>query len=294
MTAPPVAAAPDRTAATETVGGALAAARKYIAPGDARSLLSHLLRRDAAYLIAHDRDALNEHTLHGFEQLVARRFAGEPVAYLTGRREFFGIEFGVTPAVLIPRPETELLVELALERMPVDRPSRLLDLGTGSGCVALSIAAHRPRAHVMAIDCSPEALAVARKNARTLELRRVEFEAGNWFAAIGDRQFDLIVANPPYVAAHDRCLEEDVLHFEPRAALCGGADGLDALRIITAGASAHLVTCGWLLLEHGHDQGPACRDLLEASGFVAVFTRRDLAGIERVSGGRFDGAQANR
>lgn len=294
MTEAPVARASERTADTATVGDALAAARRSITPVDARILLSHVMQRDAAYLVAHDRDALGAHCLHEFGALVSRRAAGEPVPYLTGRREFFGIEFKVTPAVLIPRPETELLVELALERIPADRQCRVLDLGTGSGCIALSIARHRPQARVTATDCSRDALAVARENAAVLGARHVEFAAGSWFAAVRGSQFDLIVSNPPYVAVGDRCLDEGDLRFEPRDALRSGAGGLDSLRLIAAGASAHLPADGWLLLEHGHDQGRACRTMLKAAGFAAVFTHRDLAGIERVSGGRFDSGSQSR
>lgn len=277
---------PASAPASPTIGQALAAARARIASVDACVLLSHALRRDAAYLIAHAEDALDRELGREFEALIARRTAGEPVAYITGRREFFGLEFKVTPAVLIPRPETELLVELALERIPTDRPFRVLDLGTGSGCVAASIAVNRPQARVMATDRSREALAVAQENAHALGARNVGFAAGGWFVAVGGRCFDLIVSNPPYVAEGDPHLHQGDLRFEPRTALTGGTDGLDALRLIAGEAHMHLAAGGWIICEHGHDQGRQCRAMLEAARLGAVFTHRDFAGIERVSGGQ--------
>lgn len=294
MTGTAATRAADSASPTRTISDALAAARTRITWSDARVLLSHAMQRDAAYLIAHDRDALDARCLHEFRALVSRRAAGEPVAYITGRREFFGIEFNVTPDVLIPRPETELLVELALRHIPADGPWRVLDLGTGCGCIALSIAMHRPQARLTATDCSQDALAVARENAAALGARHVEFAAGVWFAAVHGSQFDLIVSNPPYVAAGNHCLEEGDLRFEPRDALRSGAGGLDALHLVAAGAPAHLAADGWLLFEHGYDQGRACRAMLKAAGFAAVFTQRDLAGIERVSGGRFDASSQSR
>jgi release factor glutamine methyltransferase len=269
-----------------TVGEALAAARARIGAVDARVLLCHVTGRNAARLVAGDRDALEAHQLRGYEALVARRAAGEPVAYLTGSREFFARRFAVSPAVLIPRPETELLVELALERIPAGRPCRVLDLGTGSGCIAVSLACERPQASVTATDVSTDALAVARANAAALGARNLEFAAGAWFAAAADRRFDVIVSNPPYVAADDPHLEAGDLRFEPRGALVGGADGLEPLRVIVRQAPDYLACGGWLLLEHGRDQGAAVRALLREAGLGGVFTRRDLAGNDRVSGGQ--------
>ncbi len=274
---------------SQTVGATLGAARDLIDAADARVLLCHVLQREAAYLIAHTDDALSSEVQRAFEALVARRRAGEPVAYLTGRREFFGLEFQVTPAVLIPRPETELLVELSLERIPQDEPCHVLELGTGSGCVAISIARHRPQARVTATDCSGAALAVAQENARALAVRNVEFAAGKWFSAVGGRRFDLIVSNPPYVAEADPHLAQGDLRFEPRAALVAGADGFAAIRLIAAQAHRHLTSSGWLLFEHGHGQAAQCRALLKADGFGGVQSWRDLAGRERVTGGRLDG-----
>jgi release factor glutamine methyltransferase len=261
-------------------------AQRTIDALDARVLLCHVMQKDAAYLIAHAAESLGPEAAGQFEALVTRRAAGEPVAYIVGRREFFGLDIRVKPAVLIPRPETELLVELALARIAQDEACRVLDLGTGSGCVAISIARHRPRARVTASDVFAEALAIARGNAHAHALRNVSFAQGEWFDAVAGRCFDLIVANPPYVADNDPHLAHGDVRFEPPIALSGGRDGLDAIRTIVAGAGAHLCGTGWLLVEHGYDQAVACRALLETAGFRAVASWRDLAGHERVSGGR--------
>jgi release factor glutamine methyltransferase len=254
---------------------------------DARALLRHALAVDDAWLIAHDRDDITAAQQEYFAALVARRAAGEPLAYITGAREFFSLEFQVTPAVLIPRPETELLVEFALERIKADHACDVLDLGTGSGCVAIAIAAHRPRAKVVAVDRSAAALAVARANAARHTAQNLELLASDWFSALGGRQFDLVVANPPYVAADDAHLREGDLRFEPAGALVAGADGLDCIRAIIALAPQYLHRGGSLALEHGYDQALPCRELLAGAGFVDVFSRDDLAGIARVSGGRW-------
>lgn len=237
-----------------------------------------------AWLIAHATDTPAPSARTRFEALLARRLAGEPVAYLTGRREFYGRAFEVGPAVLIPRPETERLVELALERLPPDEPLSVLDLGTGSGCIAITLALERPLARVTAVDRSSAALAVARCNADILNAT-VEFLDSDWFAALGGRRFDLIVANPPYVASGDLHLSQGDLRFEPAAALAAGADGLADLRTLVAAAPAHLVARGWLLLEHGWDQAVAVRGLLHAAGFADPATWQDLAGQPRISGG---------
>ena len=264
---------------------ALAQTRRRIDPADARALLCHALSRDAAWLIAHSNDALDEALRERFEQLARRRATGEPVAYLTGEREFYSLPFKVTPAVLIPRPETELLVDAALECIPADAPCRVLDLATGSGCVAVAIAKHRARARVTATDVSRAALAVARDNAAR-HGAGIEFLESDWFDALGSRRFDLIVSNPPYVAERDPHLSEGDLRFEPCAALVAGADGLSCIRLIVAQARAHLEPGGGLLFEHGHVQAARCRALLAEAGLSEVASRRDLAGIERVSGGR--------
>lgn len=221
----------------------------------------------------------------------ARREAGEPVAYLLGEAQFRGRVFQVTPAVLVPRPETEILIELALDRLVQDGlaassgAARVLDLGTGSGIVAVSLALESPESAVCAVDLSAPALDVARNNARRLRAA-VEFFQGDWYAPLAGRRFDLIVANPPYIAADDPHLAGDGLPFEPRMALTDAADGLSCIRRIVMGAGAHLQPGGWLLFEHGYDQGETCRNLLQAAGFQDVFTHPDLAGTDRVSGGR--------
>ncbi|MDN5753936.1 MAG: peptide chain release factor N(5)-glutamine methyltransferase, partial [Nitrosospira sp.] len=223
-----------------------------------------------------------------FRLMTARRSHGEPVAYLVGQREFYGLDFKVTPAVLIPRPETELLVELALARIPADRPCRILDLGTGSGAIAITIAKHRPLADITAVDFSAEAVAVARMNAGQLKARNVHITQADWFDGLGEEKFDRIVSNPPYVAGGDPHLTQGDLRFEPRAALTTGGDGLDCIRFIIASAASHLVAGGVLLLEHGYDQAEACSQLLNDTGFGDVFSRPDLAGIMRVSGGTWE------
>ena len=268
-----------------TLGEALTAARRVIDALDARVLLSHVLQKDAAYLVAHADMRLAPDAAAQFEAAVRRRSAGEPVAYITGRREFFGLEFRVTPTVLIPRPETELLVELALAGIPAEVERTVLDLGTGSGCVAISIAHARPHARVVAVDRSPDALAVAAENARSLHVGRVNLLQGDWFEPLVGKRFDVIVANPPYVADADPHLFQGDLRYEPRTALVGGEDGLCPIRRIVGSADQHLTDGGMLLFEHGFDQGEACRALLTASGFEQVETWRDLAGHERVSGG---------
>ncbi len=218
--------------------------------------------------------------------LFERRRAGEPVAYILGEREFFSMDFKVTPAVLIPRPESELLVEFALERCAGTETCSVLDLGTGSGCVAISIAKHRARAHVVAVDASAAALAVAHENAQRHAVTKLELLASDWFTALAGRRFDLIVANPPYIAAGDPHLGQGDLRYEPPSALAGGADGLACIRMIVAAAPQYLRRDGWLAFEHGYDQAARCRELLAQAGFKDVFSRADLAGIERVSGGR--------
>jgi release factor glutamine methyltransferase len=261
---------------------------------DARVLLRHALGVDDAWLIAHGRDALTSAQHQRFEAAVARRRAGEPVAYITGTREFFGLDFNVTPAVLIPRPETELLVEWALEQIAPDANARVLDLGTGSGCIAISVARARPRVRVMAVDCAAAAIEVARANAQRHGVVNVEFRESDWFSEVAGWRFELIVANPPYIAAGDAHLSAGDLRFEPAAALASGADGLDAIRLIVAAAPQYLQAGGWLAFEHGYDQAPRCRDLLVRAGFAQVFSRADLAGIERISGGCLDATQRSR
>lgn len=269
---------------------------------EVQMLLQQALGVSRAYLIAHADDMLDGRKLTAYQALLQRRLAGEPLAYILGEREFFGLNFKVTPATLIPRPDTELLVELALQRIPQTPPSlplsgeerrvsvfRVLDLGTGSGAIALSIAHARPDAEVMAVDASSEALQVARENAQRLNIGNARFMQSDWFSALADERFDLIVSNPPYIADADAHLAQGDLRFEPRTALASGADGLDDIRRIVADAKAHLSPGGWLLFEHGYDQAGRARELLETAGYAEVFSARDLAGIERVSGGRAAG-----
>lgn len=254
---------------------------------EAQILLCHAIQQPRSWLVSHDRDPLSPEQAAAFDALLQHRLRGEPVAYILGEREFYSLNFKVSPAVLIPRPETELLVELTLERIPVGHPCRVLDLGTGSGAVAISLALHRPRADVTAVDQSAAALAVAEENARQLGARNLRLLPSNWYSALAGEIFDLIVANPPYIAAADPHLAQGDVRFEPAAALASGKDGLDDIRTIVQGAAAHLKPGGWLLFEHGYDQAAACRKLLVEAGFAQVASAADLAGIERVSYGQW-------
>lgn len=252
-------------------------------PVDQRLLVCHALGLSRTALITQSERALSEEEALHISTLLQRRLDGEPVAYILGQREFYGLPFEVGPAVLIPRPETELLVELALERLPPK--GRVLDMGTGSGAIAVALAHTRPDAQVSALDVSKDALATATRNAASNSVA-VRFLESSWYGAVGGEQFDLIVSNPPYIAAGDRHLSEGDLRFEPAGALTDHADGLSALRTIIAGAAQHLPPQGWLLMEHGYDQSQAVRGLLAQAGFSEVQSWADLAGIERVSGGR--------
>jgi release factor glutamine methyltransferase len=272
-----------------TVEGLLRAARARVDAVDAQWLLGHALGRSTAWLYAHADAPVDAATAAHFQTLIERRVAGEPVAYLTGRRGFWTFELQVTQDTLIPRPETELLVELALARLPSDRALQVADLGTGSGAIALAVAHERPLAQVLATDASPAALAVACANAAMLGIANVAFVHGDWCAALERRRFDVIASNPPYIAAGDPHLSQGDLRCEPVAALASGADGLDAIRAIIAGAPSHLVDGGWLLLEHGMEQGDAVRALLRSAGFVDVGTGHDLEARDRVSSGRWPG-----
>jgi release factor glutamine methyltransferase len=276
-------------AGTRRLDDLLQDARKRIDAVDAEFLLVHVLGKSRSWLFAHRDDLAPESAAAAFRSLVDKRAAGEPVAYLTGQRGFWRFDLAVSPATLIPRPETELLVELAVERLPGDRPLRIADLGTGSGAIALALAFERPRAHVVATDASAAALDIARANATALQLRNVEFREGDWFAPLAGERFDLIASNPPYIALGDPHLDEGDLRFEPASALSSGPDGLDALRAITGRAPAHLGDHGWLLVEHGWDQGGAVRGLFAAVGFIEVETARDLEGRDRVTLGCWPG-----
>ena len=261
---------------------------------EARRLLACLTGQPLTWFMAHGNDPAAPDIATRFQALAERRRAGEPLAYLLGQQEFYGRPFAVSPAVLIPRADTETLVETALEQLLLLRrqrcavPLSLLELGTGSGIIAITLALEAPDTDVHAVERSPEALAVAQQNAKALGADHIHWHAGSWWQALASpRRFDLIVSNPPYIAAHDHHLQQGDLRFEPPQALAAGPDGLDDLRIIIGGAPAHLNPGGWLLLEHGYDQEAPVQALLRDAVFADVFTRRDLAGQPRVSGGRW-------
>ena len=275
-----------------SLGEAWRLASRRIDRLDARLLLEHVCGCRHADLIAHPERPLSAAQAAEFDALVARRAGGEPLAYLVGSAWFGDLSFRVTPAVLIPRPDTEVLVELAVERAQAFASPRIVDLGTGSGIVAISLARRCPDAQVTATDVSAAALDVARANA-VRHGAAVRFVEGDWFAPLGDERFDLVVSNPPYVVEGDPHLQLNGLPFEPRGALTDGitgGDGLACIRRIVAAAPAHLRAGGWLLMEHGYDQAVELRGLLLAAGFIDVASWRDDAGIERVSGGRWPGA----
>jgi release factor glutamine methyltransferase len=266
------------------VGEALA--QSGLAAVDAQVLLAHVVQRERAWLVAHRDDELATAQADAFAALAKRRREGEPVAYLTGTKEFWGLPLRVSSAVLVPRPETETLVELALQWIPRDAGTHILDLATGSGAIALAIAHERPRANVTATDVSSAALAVARDNATRLDLANVECVASDWWHALAGRRFDVIVSNPPYVAAGDPHLGQGDLRFEPAVALVAHGDGLSALRTIVANARDFMAPRGALAVEHGYDQSDAVQTLFRDAGFSEMLVRRDLAGIARVVGAR--------
>ncbi len=274
-----------------TVKAALEEAMATIESVDAHVLMAHVLGVNRAWLAAHQMRVLTETEDAKVDMLVSQRALGKPVAYLVEKREFYGRDFAVGPEVLIPRPETETLVEAALARLamhvssPMPRPS-CVDLGTGSGALAVTLACERPNAALTATDLSAAALEVARRNAQA-NACRVELVQGSWYAPLEDRRFDMIVANPPYVAGEDAHLAQGDLRFEPAGALTDGSrDGLDSIRAIVAGASDHLNARGWLLFEHGYDQAQQVESLLRAAGFRETVSIPDLAGIPRVAGGK--------
>lgn len=276
---------------------------------EVRLLLQYLLQVDRAWLIAHERDAIEVKDGQAnipaeFQALLKRRSGGEPLAYIVGYREFYGLKLKVTPDTLIPRADTETLVEAALEMIPTPHlprgergeqdarmhgcgELRVLDLGTGSGAVALAIAKHRPHAQVVAVDASAGALAVARENAQAQGITNVSFVQSDWFVALKDEMFDVIVSNPPYVEENDPHLQQVDLRFEPMTALVAGADGLDDLRVIIRQARHHLRPNGWLMLEHGYNQARAVANLMREAGFADIAHKYDLGGIERVTMGRW-------
>ncbi|MFP5430933.1 MAG: peptide chain release factor N(5)-glutamine methyltransferase [Gammaproteobacteria bacterium] len=255
---------------------------------DAELLLLHALQRDAAWLYAHDDEVPTTRERMAFLQMLQRRERGEPVAHLLGRRGFWTLDLAVNSHTLIPRPETELLVEFALAKIPEGSKESILDLGTGSGAIALAVKSERPECAVTAVDASLDALVVATANAKRLHLP-VEFLHGNWCAPLAGRQFHLILSNPPYIPQDDEHLVRGDVRFEPRSALVAGPDGLDDVRALALSAPACLLPGGWLALEHGHDQAPRVRAILQAAGFVRVGSRCDLNGHERITFGCHNG-----
>ena len=255
---------------------------------DVELLLGHALGHTRAGLYARLRDGIDADAQRAADALLARRVRGEPIAYITGVREFWFMPLKITSAVLVPRPETECLVEFALARLPEGRALNVLDLGTGSGAIALAIARERPLATVHAVDASASALALAEENATMLGFPNLRFTLSDWFSALDPaHQYDLITSNPPYVSGNDPHLLQGDLRFEPRMALTPEGDGLSAIRTISTGARTRLVAGGWLLLEHGHDQGTAVRKILETDGYLDVATKPDMEDRDRVTIGRW-------
>lgn len=252
---------------------------------DAELLLAHALGKSRSYLHTWPERELDAPQLERYRAALARRQAGEPVAYILGQQGFWSLELEVASHTLIPRPDTELLVETVLALLPAT-PAALLDLGTGTGAIALALASERPAWQVTGVDRVPEAVALAERNRARLKLANAGFVASHWFSALAGQRYQLIVSNPPYIAADDRHLGEGDVRFEPSSALVAGVDGLDDIRLIIAQAPGYLEAGGWLLLEHGFDQAAAVRELLSARGFSAVESRRDLGGHERISLGR--------
>ena len=273
---------------SETITQALTTACREIDRVDARLLLQHVLGVDHAFLLTYPDQVLTSQQTDKFSRLVKQRIDGIPVAYLIGKRDFYDLTFKVTEAVLIPRPETELLVELALKLIPDNQFCKILDLGTGSGAIAITIAKLRPQCKVTAVDLSSDAIAVSRWNAENLEVNNIYLKPGNWFDELSGERFDLIVSNPPYVAENDPHLQQGDLRFEPQMALSTGDNGLKCIRHIIAMAPDYLVNNGWLLLEHGYDQAAECRRLFGDKDFSNICSYPDLAGIMRVSGGQLN------
>lgn len=253
---------------------------------EAQLLLQHVLQVNRAWLIAHENDTLSPNIQTEFEALLTRRLQGEPMAYILGEREFYGLVLQVTPATLIPRPDTETLVEAALDKIPQNMDVHVLDLGTGSGAIALAIAKHRSQANVVAVDASPAALEVAKHNADRLNISNVQFVLSDWFSALEDQRFEIIVSNPPYIEADDPHLAQGDLRFEPPDALASGKDGLSDIRIIINQCLTHLKPQGWLMLEHGYNQAISVSELMSSAGLVDVATIKDLGGNDRVTIGK--------
>lgn len=250
---------------------------------EAQLLLQTALKVERAWLIAHEIDALGANNHAEFQTLLLRRLKGEPIAYILGYREFYGLKLCVTPDTLIPRPDTETLVEAALAKIPLHTKVQILDLGTGTGAIALAVAHHRPHAQLMAIDASENALTIAQKNAKNLNIANVQFLHSDWFSTINPQRFDLILSNPPYIEASDTHLQQGDLRFEPITALASGSDGLDDIRRIVQDCQVYLKPQGWLMLEHGFNQAQAVADLMADSGLVDIATIKDLGGNDRVT-----------
>ena len=253
---------------------------------EAQLLLQHVLNVNRAWLIAHENDALQANQHAAFEALLNRRLNGEPIAYILGGRAFYGLDLLVTPDTLIPRPDTETLVEAALAQIPIAAHPSILDLGTGSGAIALAIAKNRPQASVIAVDASKAALAVAKKNAQNLSIDNVEFVLSNWFQHLNNQPFDVILSNPPYIEENDAHLSQGDLRFEPISALSSGEDGLNDIRQIIENSLVHLQPQGWLMLEHGFNQAEKVTDLMANTGFVSIETIKDFGGNNRVTIGK--------
>lgn len=257
---------------------------KMVSRLEARVLAAHAWQVSSAWLIAHDTDPLTSQQYAQFQALLKRRLNGEPIAYIIGKREFFGHSFSVTPAVLIPRPETELLVEVVLAQIPIDRKLDILELGTGSGCIAISLALARPLARITAVDKEPAALAIAQENARQLHAP-LHFLESNWFSALANQKYDLIVGNPPYVAGDDPHLLRGDVRFEPLSALQSGKDGMEDLKHIIEHAPQYLRDQGSVVLEHGYNQAESTASLMKTNCFKKIKTWQDLSGKDRVTSG---------
>jgi len=253
---------------------------------EAQLLLQYILQVNRVWLLTHEVDTLEANIHEGFEALLKRRLSGEPIAYILGKREFYGLDFMVTPDTLIPRPDTETLVEAALEKIPPQQTCTVLDLGTGSGAIAIAIAKHRPHAKVTAVDQSQKALAAAQGNAKQFGVANVQLVLSDWFTALSGQIFDVIVSNPPYIAKDDPHLSQGDLRFEPVNALAAGEDGLDCIRQIINQAEQHLNPGGWLVFEHGYDQAEKVAQLLISANFESVTAVADLSGIWRVTLGK--------
>ena len=250
---------------------------------EAQLLLQYALGVNRAWLIAHEYDALQPNIQKAFEALLNRRLAGEPIAYIMGRREFYGLDLLVTPDTLIPRPDTETLVDAALAKILDNANQSILDLGAGTGAIALAVAKHRPKANVVGVDASPAALEVAKNNAASLAITNVRFILSDWYAGLANQRFDLIVSNPPYIEQNDIHLTQGDVRFEPISALTSGADGLDDIRHIVEHCLIYLKPQGWLMIEHGYNQADLVADLMAEVGLVSIETLKDLAGNNRVT-----------